>query len=452
MMNTSQRKALHIRLAARRHKDHLARRTEPDSKSLPRLYQIGQELSAALDIQRVTEQLLHTVTGMLQAEASLLWLWEKNTTQQHRLHCRGVYRSDSCDLSTVDFYLPPGRGIAGWVAKNGQSVALSDAQADPRFYAGVDTLTGLHTMSLLAVPLRGRETVIGVLEVINKREGYFHDDAPLVEMLATSAAIAIENATLVKTLHFRTHELQTHNEELDAFAHTTAHDLQNLLGRIVGFAEALQQTHRDLPAEEIYRYLNIISTNGRKMSIILDALLLLAKVRQEDVKTHPLNMDDIIHEALARLADMIGEHKAEVQTATGWPTAHGYAPWVEEVWVNYVSNAIKYGGQREANCPPQVELGFSPAGSSLFNGSSISPSEVVFWVRDHGVGLTAEEQARLFIPFERLNRTHKEGHGLGLSITKRIVEKLRGKVGVQSQPGEGSLFWFTLPTREEFDL
>ncbi len=451
-MDENHRKASHILLAARRCKSRPTRRQKAHAHSLTYIYQIGQELSAALDTQQITERLLHTVTEMLQAEASLLWLWEKNAAQQRRLQCRGIYHSQLYDLSTVDFYLPPEQGVAGWVAKNGQSIALADAHADPRFYSGIDTLTGLHTMSLLAVPLQGRETVIGVLEIINKREGHFRDDAPLVEMLATSAAMAIENATLVKTLHQRTHELQIHNEELDAFAHTVAHDLQNILGRIVGFAEALQQTHRDLPADEVYRYLHIIGMNGRKMSTILDALLLLANVRQEDVKTHPLNMADIIQEALARLAYMVEEQEATVQTAENWPTVHGYAPWIEEVWVNYLSNALKYGRQLKEGRPPQVELGFTRTNPSPAGDAATPSSEIIFWVRDHGDGLTTDEQARLFIPFERLNRTHKEGHGLGLSITKRIVEKLRGKVGVQSQPGEGSLFWFTLPMREKFDL
>lgn len=451
-MDENPRKALNMQLAARRHKEHLARRQKAHDHNLLRIYQIGQKLSAALDTQQVTEQLLRTVTGLLQAEASLLWLWEKNTAQQHRLACRGIYHQQSCDLSAIDYYLPLDRSIVGWVAQNEQSVALADVRDDPRFHSGIDTLTGLHTMSLLAVPLRGRETVIGVLEIINKREGHFDDDAPLIEMLAASAAIAIENATLVKTLHQQTHELQTHNEELDAFAHTVAHDLQNILGRIVGFAEALQQTHRDLSADEIYRYLHIIGMNGRKMSNILDALLLLASVRQEEVKTHSLDMAGIVDDVLSRLADMVEEQAATVQTAEDWPTALGYAPWIEEVWVNYLSNALKYGGREKEGKPPQVELGFTARSPERVGDTPGPASEIVFWVRDYGEGLTADEQARLFVPFERLNRTHMEGHGLGLSITKRIVEKLRGKVGVQSQPGAGSLFWFTLPTHEEFDL
>ncbi len=107
---------------------------------------------------------------------------------------------------------------------------------------------------------------------------------------------------------------------------------------------------------------------------------------------------------------------------------------MEEVWFNYISNAIKYGGQ-----PPRVELGadFPPD----------APGMVRFWVRDNGPGLTPEEQSRLFTPFTQVRHTGR-GHGLGLSIVKRIVEKLGGQVSVESQPGQGSTFFFTLPAAE----
>jgi len=113
-----------------------------------------------------------------------------------------------------------------------------------------------------------------------------------------------------------------------------------------------------------------------------------------------------------------------------WPIALGHAPWIEEVWVNYLSNAIKYGGW-----PPRVELGAMEQGDGI----------VRFWVRDNGSGLTLEEQTRLFTPLTRLDRVRAKGHGLGLSIVRRIVERLGGQTGVESEVGQGSVFFFTLP-------
>ena len=148
-------------------------------------------------------------------------------------------------------------------------------------------------------------------------------------------------------------------------------------------------------------------------------------------------------EAQQRLADVVEQSHADIVLlgVSTWPVALGYAPWVEEVWANYLSNALKYGGR-----PPCVELGAAP----LPNPPPLAEEGegrgmVRFWVRDNGPGILPEDQARLFTPFTRLDQVRVKGHGLGLSIVKRIVEKLGGQVGVESQVGHGSTFSFTLP-------
>lgn len=228
-------------------------------------------------------------------------------------------------------------------------------------------------------------------------------------------------------------EVQARNEELDAFAHTVAHDLKNPLSVLVGYSTLLEARRAALPDEKIDSFLGTIARQGRKMSNIIDELLLLANVRKaEEVEMEPLDMAAIVVEVQERLADLLAEQQAQVGIPDDWPAALGRGPWVEEVWANYLSNAVKYGGQ-----PACVQLGFSNLQSPM--------SHIKFWVRDNGPGLTPEEQARLFAPFERLHQVRAEGHGLGLSIVRRIVEKLGGRVGVESEPGQGSLFYFTLP-------
>jgi signal transduction histidine kinase len=182
-------------------------------------------------------------------------------------------------------------------------------------------------------------------------------------------------------------------------------------------------------------YLRKIVQSGRKMNNIIDELLLLAGARKMDVDVEPVDMARIVRQAQQRLGFMIEEQQAEIVLPETWPTALGYGPWIEEVWVNYVSNALKYGGQ-----PPHVELG-----ADVGQADDLPHDAVRFWVRDDGPGLSPEEQVRLFTPFTRLDQVRAKGHGLGLSIVRRIVEKLGGQVGVESEVGAGSLFWFTLP-------
>ncbi len=220
--------------------------------------------------------------------------------------------------------------------------------------------------------------------------------------------------------------------ELDAFAHTVAHDLKNPLAVLLSYASMLEMRFDELPEEKTRKYLGSLSRGARKMANIVDELLLLAGVRKMDeVKLKPLDMGRVVAEARLRLEDMIAEYEGEiVVTVEAWPAALGYAPWIEEIWVNYLSNALKYGGE-----PPKVELG----------ASQQADGQVMFWVRDNGAGLDAEAQAQLFVPFERLGQVRTEGHGLGLSIVQRIAEKLGGTAGVESVVEEGSSFYFKLP-------
>jgi signal transduction histidine kinase len=189
-----------------------------------------------------------------------------------------------------------------------------------------------------------------------------------------------------------------------------------------------------------------ISATALKMSNIVEELLLLASVRQMDqVTLETLDMTTIVDEARNRLAPMLQEHQAEVEAPSEWPTARGYAPWVEEVWVNLISNAAKYSGQPEKGVSPRIVLGANHVASDSGSPPSNRPPLVRFWVRDNGPGLTSEEQEQLFTEFTRFHQVDTKGHGLGLSIVRRIVEKLGGHVGVESAPGEGSLFYFALP-------
>jgi PAS domain S-box-containing protein len=234
-------------------------------------------------------------------------------------------------------------------------------------------------------------------------------------------------------------DLEASNEELDAFAHTVAHDLKGPLNTTMGFAELILDSYGELPEDQVRDCLQSIVYGSERMTNIINALLLLASVRKiEDVRVEPLDMAGIVAETQDRLSPLVAEHQAEIVTPDVWPEALGYAPWVEEVWVNYVSNAIKYGGR-----PPRVELG----AEELPLGGEGKGGMVRFWVRDSGAGISPGEQARLFTPFTRLDQAQVKGHGLGLSIVRRIVEKLGGQVAVESIPGQGSVFSFTLPAK-----
>lgn len=226
--------------------------------------------------------------------------------------------------------------------------------------------------------------------------------------------------------------------DLNSFAETVAHDLKTPLTTIMGFATMLADQKAQIRPEQQKEALQTIVKTSLKMNNIIQELMLLSAVRQSTVRIGLIQMSSIVSQAKQRLWGILSESKAEliVPEASAWPRVIGYAAWVEEIWINYISNAIKYGGT-----PPRVELGFdldykkSPSGRSMAR----------FWVRDNGKGIALADQAHLFTQFTRLDQMRAEGHGLGLAIVARILEKLGGEAGVESEPGKGSLFYFTLP-------
>ena len=242
--------------------------------------------------------------------------------------------------------------------------------------------------------------------------------------------IALER--LASELQASNEQLATSNSDLEAYAHTVAHDLKNPLTVVRGGTELLIKQQDDLPLETRRELLSMINLSSLKMDGIIHDLLLLASLREADVTLEPIEMESIFAEAQGRVQNMIDSQQVNIIVPETWPLSLGVASWVEAIWTNYLSNAIKYGGN-----PAQVEVG-----ATAVNGNQ----DIRFWVKDNGKGLSLEEQEKLFSPFERLGHTTAtgiEGHGIGLSIVQRIIDKLQGQVGVESDDS-GSTFFFIL--------
>jgi signal transduction histidine kinase len=298
----------------------------------------------------------------------------------------------------------------------------------------------------LVVPTMRDGRIVSILGVGNKPTDYDEQDIELVDYVADVIWNIIERKRAEEQLQAYQRQLEAQNLELDAFGHTVAHDLKNPVAIIISFAEAWLSDHETMSTSDMVGMLNYIHRAGQRLDRIIEALMLLSGIRKQKIVPEPLDMGDIVQEAITRLQKLIQEQQAQITLIdqAAWPVVLGYAPWVEEVWANYISNAIKYGGQ-----PPHIEIGVDHPE----NQSTDQPAPVRFWVRDNGSGLAPEEQAQLFTPFTRLGQVQVQGHGLGLSIVQRIIEKLGGQVGVESTgtPAQGSTFYFTLPQAPAVD-
>jgi len=219
--------------------------------------------------------------------------------------------------------------------------------------------------------------------------------------------------------------------DLDAYARTVAHDLKNPISGVIGLIEFIKEDIQNQKDDQAFELLDMLNDQGHKMIKIVDELLMLSRIRKEDINLEEIDMYLIVNEAIKRLNLLAEERNATFDLPEKWPVVFGHPQWIEEVWVNLLSNAIKYGGD-----PPKIVMG----------SEDLKEGRYRFWIQDNGNGLSSESFEKLFTDFERLGKTNVEGHGLGLSITKRIVEKLGGRVLVSSEnsPGKGCIFSFIL--------
>ena len=235
--------------------------------------------------------------------------------------------------------------------------------------------------------------------------------------------------SLQKELLSKSEDLAQKNAELEAYAHTIAHSLKTPLAAASRFLEILDKFKSDgLTAEQRHLVQQAFSALAMTGDAV-DALLLLSTVARQSVELHPLEMGALVDQALNQLVDLQARTHASLKLPDGWPPALGYGPWVGEVWLNLLSNALKYGGS-----PPSIEL-----------GGKLEGAHVRFWVRDNGQTLSAQERKRVFIPFTRLHQERAAGHGLGLATVQRIISSLGGKVGVSAGAQGGNEFFFELP-------
>jgi PAS domain S-box-containing protein len=229
-------------------------------------------------------------------------------------------------------------------------------------------------------------------------------------------------------------ELETRNRDLDAFSHTVAHDLRAPLSVINGYAEILREMDNENLSDIGKIAVEKIQKASLGMNDMISNLLLLSSLTDPSESIVAVDMRAAAKSAAERFHLQIEERGIKIDIDMQMPLIYGHPTWLEAVFANLLSNAIKYIGKDNAS--PSITL------RGTLNGTSAR-----YEVCDNGVGISAEDQKRLFDMFSRFHRTEAEGMGIGLSIVLRIVTRLGGKVGVESREDEGSTFWFTLPAR-----
>jgi len=261
------------------------------------LNRVGRAMTSSLDLEQVLTTVMEETALMLRTEASSISLLDKESGE---LVFEAAVGPRSKEVKGLR--LPLEQGIAGWVARQGQRLLVPDVAEDPRFYSGIDEATGFVTRSLLAVPLKVKGEVIGVIEAVNKTEGNFvQADVALLSSMAQSAAIAIENARLYKDLQDRMEELKRTQaqliqaqkmESIGQLAGGIAHDFNNLLTPIGGFAELLLwKAPEDSQQHEYLRQIKIAAERAAALTLQLRLF-----TRQEEGERRTVQLNSVVKE------------------------------------------------------------------------------------------------------------------------------------------------------------
>jgi signal transduction histidine kinase len=225
-------------------------------------------------------------------------------------------------------------------------------------------------------------------------------------------------------------ELERSNADLEQFAYVASHDLQEPLRMVTAYTQLLSERYRGKLDENADKYIGYASEGAQRMQVLIQDLLAFSRVGRNGFTYGSVDCNGVLEEVLATLAPAMQECSAQV-THDSLPSVWADRTQVAQIFQNLIGNAVKFRGQE----PPVIAV--------------LAEQEDERWrfsVRDNGIGIAPEYAENIFVVFQRLHaRTEYPGNGIGLAICKKIVERSGGKIWVESQPGSGSSFKFTLP-------
>jgi signal transduction histidine kinase len=314
-------------------------------------------------------------------------------------------------------------------------IHIADVTADPEYRMfEVQKLGGYRT--ILGVPLAREGVLIGVLVLVRRSVRSFTEkQIELVATFADQAVIAIENVRLFDEIQDKSRQLEEASQHKSQFLANMSHELRTPLNAILGYTELMADGAYGEPSEKMVGILQRLEANGKHLLGLINDVLDLSKIEagQLVLELSDYCVQDIAQTVRSTLEPLAADKKLafKLDLSPGLPPGHGDGRRLTQVLINLVGNAIKFTDAGEVAIKAEAHNG-------SFHAS----------VRDAGPGISAADQAKLFQEFQQADNAitrKKGGTGLGLAISKRIIEMHGGKIWVESQPGQGSTFGFTLP-------
>lgn len=394
-----------------------------------RLVEISVTLNSTLDLDRLLQFIIDSAADLLDSEGASILLVDEKTKD---LKFAAATGTDPEELAQIP--VPLDSSLAGTVFREDRPLIINEVTKDPRHFDEVGERINFKTRSLLGVPMRIQDQVTGVLEAVNKREGMFDAaDEQILSIIASQAAVAINNARLVDALQRAYDELGKLDRLKSEFISIASHELRTPLALILGYASILQEDAGEAASQHVAAVLN---SAMRMRSLIEDMTNLnLLRIGSAEMNFEVQPLQSVVRAAHEEVRETIQAKGLDLGVELWEETieARVDGPKLSMALTNLLNNALR----------------FTPAQGHIGLKLSRRGEEAWFQVEDDGAGIEEGELERIFQPFyqveDHLVRRH-EGMGLGLAIVRGVAEAHGGRAWAESDGvGHGSTFTITIP-------
>jgi len=390
--------------------------------------------SSQTDVQPVFETIAENSLRLCDATFSTVFRFDGELV--HLAALRNL-TPEGAEAIRAAFPMPPSRGGASARSiLTRRIVHIADVREDPEYVLG-----GLADIakfrSILSVPMLRDGQPIGTITVAADRTALFPDkQVELLKTFADQAVIAVENTRLFNEIQDKTQQLEIANRHKSEFLANMSHELRTPLNAVIGFSEVLLERMFGEVNPKQEEYLNDILSSGKHLLSLINDILDLSKIEagRMELESQPFDLPAALDNALTLIRERAARHglRLEVTVDPGLGEVKGEERKVKQVLLNLLSNAVK----------------FTPEGGKISLSASLSDGMAEISVADTGVGIAPEDQEAIFEEFRQVGSDYarkREGTGLGLALARRLVALHGGKLWVESEPGKGSTFTFTLP-------
>ncbi len=415
-------------------------RTQELARSVEELRALGevsQAVNSTLDLETVLATIVAKAVQLSTTDAGAIYVFDE---ERQEFQLRATHGMDEATIKAIqDHQIRIGERTIARAAAERASVQIPDLLNEPSSPL-LDIVIRAGYRALLVVPLLRPGEIVGTLVVRRREPGEFPRAAvELLETFADQSVLAIQNARLFREIEAKSRELEVASKHKSQFLANMSHELRTPLNAILGYAELMLDSIYGEPSDKMRVVLERLQSNGRHLLGLINDVLDLSKIEagQLTLSLNDYSLNDLVHGVVSAVEPLAAEKRLAftAKVAPNLPAGRGDERRLSQVLLNLVGNAIK----------------FTDKGEVAIRASATNGAFTVS-VCDTGPGIPVADQAKIFEEFQQADSSitrKKGGTGLGLSIAKRIIEMHGGRIWVESEPGKGSTFYFTLPVRVE---